>query len=128
MDVSSLGWRGQGGGSFAVRQRRQVRRHAHGTAFIGLRTGRKEQAPLRASGQQGDGRGPFGLREPTEAEADAQLLRDMATASRIASDGVCAFVVLFCGLNWVAFRRARVAKERELEQEQEEMHGDDQKT
>ena len=42
----------------------------------------------------------------------------MASASKLASDGIGAFVVVYCGLNWIAYRRARVAKEAEKEEKQ----------
>ena len=61
----------------------------------------------------GGRRGAFGLRDPTDAEDDMALLKDMTYAAKLVSDGVCVFVLVFCGLNWLSYRRRRIESKKD---------------
>ena len=44
-------------------------------------------------------------RPPTKAERDVETLRDLNAAAQLLSDGVGTFAIIFCGLNWISYRR-----------------------
>ncbi len=78
-----------------------------------VRSFRRPFPCVRSSLGDGGRRGAFGLRYPTDAEADAALLKDMTSAAKVVSDGVCVFVIVFCGLNWLSYRRRRIESEKD---------------
>ena len=48
----------------------------------------------------------FGTMDNNAMDA-MEMLRDMNSAAKLVSDSVCVFVIIFCGLNWLMYRRAR---------------------
>jgi hypothetical protein len=50
---------------------------------------------------------------PTRKEQNVQMLRDLNACAQIFSDGVGMFVLIFCGLNFITYRRVRKQQEDE---------------
>jgi len=55
----------------------------------------------------------YNVRPNTPAENKIELLKDMADASRILGTGVSVFTLVFCGLNWITYRRMAAAAAEE---------------